>query len=84
MNTIFMNSGSKTFDPHRILLSFITNKVIHMLLYSILAFTIHGKIYKRHTKIINLKYQFGHEKKSSNHLMDHILYQIFKITLNIF
>ena len=26
-----------------------------MLLYQILAFTIHGKIYKSHTKIINLK-----------------------------
>ena len=53
-----------------------------MLLYQILAFTIHGKIYKSHTKTIHLKrLQLG--MKSLNYLMDHILYQILKIILNI-
>ena len=36
-----------------------------------------------HTKLINLKYQLKHGMRSFNHLMDHSLHQIFKITLNI-
>ena len=32
---------------------------------------------------MNLKYQLGHGMKSLNYLMGHILYQIFKIILNI-
>ena len=36
-----------------------------------------------HTKILDLKYQLQHGMESLNYLMDHILYQIFKITLNI-
>ena len=51
-----------------------------MLLYQTLAFTVHEK---SHTKIINLKYQLNHGMKNLNDLMDHILYQIFKIILNI-
>ena len=35
------------------------------------------------TKIINLKYQFRLGMKNLNYLMAHILYQIFKFTLNI-
>ena len=54
-----------------------------MLLYQTLAFTIYGKIQKSHTKIISLKYQLQHGMKNLNYLMDHILYQIFKIILNI-
>ena len=54
-----------------------------MLLYQILAFNIHGKKQKSHTKIINLKYQLRHEMMGSNYLINHILYQIFKIILNI-
>ena len=53
-----------------------------MLVYQILAFTIHRKIQKSHTRIINLKYQLQHGTTSLNYLMDHILYQIFKIALN--
>ena len=49
-----------------------------MLLYQTLAFTIRGKIYKSHTKIINLKYQLRQGMKNLNYLMGHILYQIFK------
>ena len=43
----------------------------------------HDKIYKSHTKIINLKYQLQREMKNLNYLMDHVLYQIFKIILSI-
>ena len=53
-----------------------------MLVYQILAFTIHRQIQKSHTRIINLKYQLQHGMTSLNYLMDHILYQIFKIALN--
>ena len=40
-------------------------------------------IYYTWKNIINLKYHLRHGMKSLNYLMDHILYQIFKITLNI-
>ena len=85
MNSIFINSGkTETSDPHRLLLNLLDKKeVINMLLYKILAFTIHRKIQKSHTKIINLKYQLQLEMKSLNYLMDHILYQILKAILNI-
>ena len=53
------------------------------MLYQILAFNIHGKIKKSHTKTINLKYQLRHGMKSLNYLMGHILYEIFKIILSI-
>ena len=40
-----MNSkNSGTSDPHRLLLNLTDKKVINMLLYQTLAFTIHGKI----------------------------------------
>ena len=89
MDTTFMSSkNSKTSDPRRLLLN-LTDKINlkrsdEMLLYQTLAFTKHGKILKSHTKIIKLKYQFQHGMKILNYLMDKILYQIFKITLNIF
>ena len=41
------------------------------------------KYKKSHTKIINLKYQLQHVMKNLNNLMDHSLYQILKIILNI-
>ena len=49
MDTIFMNSkNSKTCDSHRLLLNLTDKlnlkKVVNMLLYQILAFTLHGKI----------------------------------------
>ena len=43
----------------------------------------HDKIHKSHTKIINLEYQLQRGMKNLNYLMDHILYQIFKIILSI-
>ena len=38
---------------------------------------------KKHTKMINLKYQLRHGIQNLNYLMGHILYQIFNIVLNI-
>ena len=51
-----------------------------MLLYQILAFTIHGEIQKTHTKIINSKYQLQYGTKNLNYLVNH---QIFKNILSI-
>ena len=39
--------------------------------------------YEKDTKIINLKYQLEHGMKNANYLMDHILFLIFKIILDI-
>ena len=49
MDTIFMNSQtSKTSDPHRLLLNLSDKmkfkKLVNMLLYQTLSFTIHGKV----------------------------------------
>ena len=41
--------------------------------------TIHKKILKSHTRIINLKYLLRHGIKSVSYLMDHTVYEIFKI-----
>ena len=52
-----------------------------MSLYQILAYNIHGK---KHKRAINLKYQLQNGMKNSNYIIDHILYQIFKIILSIY
>ena len=82
-----MNSeNSGTSDPHRLLLNLsdkINLKRSDKLPYQILAFTIHEKKKKKSYKIINFKYQLRHGVNSLNYLMDHILYQIFKIIFNI-
>ena len=62
MDTIFKNSGnSKASDPNRLLLNLSDKTNLkrskYMLLYQILAFTIHGKIQIIHAVIRNLKYQ---------------------------
>ena len=54
-----------------------------MLLYQTLVFTIHGQITKGHAKIKTFKYQLQHGMKNLNYLMDHILYQICNIILNV-
>ena len=65
-----------------------------MLLNQMLEFTIHGKKNKKVKIIIiviiiiiiiiiDLKYQLQHGIKGLNYLMNHILYQIFKIILSI-
>ena len=58
-------------------------EVINILLYQIVAFSIHRKKLESHTKIVNLKYQVRYRMKGLNYLMDHILYQIFTVFLNI-
>ena len=83
-----MNSeNSKTCDPNKLLLN-LSDKINLKRSDKYVAFSnlniYHAwKILKSHTKIINLKYQLRHGMKSLNYLMDHILYQIFKINLNI-
>ena len=85
MNTLFVNSKYiKISDPHRLLLNR-TDKTILKRSDKYVALSnliVHGKIQKSHTKIINLKYQ-SIMRKSLNYLMSQILYQIFKINLNI-
>ena len=74
MDTIFINSeNSKTSDPHKLLLNL--SDMIKYFLCDLLCM--------ENTKMINLKYQLRHGMRSLNYMMDHILYQIFKITLNI-
>ena len=41
------------------------------------------KYKKVYIRIINLKYQLQHGTKNLNYLMDHVLYQIFMIILNM-
>ena len=85
MDTIFMNSGnSKISDSHRLLLNLLgkinlkrNDKYFALSNPSIYYI---WKNIKSHTKIIHLKYQVRHGIKNLNYLMDHILYQIFKIT----
>ena len=73
MHTIFINSeNSKTSDPHKLLN-----------LSDIIKYFLCDLLCMENTKMINLKYQLRHGMRSLNYMMDHILYQIFKITLNI-
>ena len=89
MNTIFMNSENSTTSEYNVLVLKLTDKLDlrrgkKVLLYQILAFTIHGKTYKAHTTTVSLKYLLQHGVRNLNCQMDHIQYQIFKIILNIF
>ena len=84
-----MNSeNSKTSHPHRLLLN-LTNKIDlkrkdrYIFLSNLSIFYTWNNL-KNQTKTINLKFQLQHGKKNLNYLMDHILYQIFKIILNLF
>ena len=77
----------KTSDPHRLLLKLTGKKTLremrNMLFYQTLAIDCTWKNIKSSTKIINSKYQSQYEMKNLIYLMYHILYQIFKIILNI-
>ena len=89
MDTIFMNSkNSKTCDPHRLLLNLVNeinlrgkDKYIALSNLSIYGTWKNIKSFRR---TINLKFQLQREMKNLNYLMDHIVYQIFKIILNIY
>ena len=83
-----MNSKySETSDPHRLLLN-LTDKINlkrsdkYVALSSLSMYSTWKNI-KLHVKTINLKYQLQHGMKNLNYLLDDILYQIFKIILNI-
>ena len=88
MDTIFtISGGSKIFDPHRLLLN-LSDKINlkrrdkYVVLWN-LSICYTYKNIKGHTKTKNLKYQLQHGTKNLNYLMDHILRQIFRITLSI-
>ena len=89
MNVIYMDSKDSNHliltDYYSILqIKQTSEEKINILLYQILVFTMHGKILKSHIRIINLKCQLQHGMKNLNYLMDHILYQIMKIILNVY
>ena len=84
-----MNSeNSKTSKPHLLILK-LTNKLDLRIGEKIIALSNLSIYYtwkniKAHTITINLKYLHQHGMINLNCQMDRILYQIFKIILNIF
>ena len=88
MDTIFMNSeNSKTSEPH-VLIFNLTDKLDlgrgeKSVALSHLSIYCTWKNIKPDTIIINLKYQLQNGMINLNYLMDHILYQIFRIILSI-
>ena len=74
------SDNSKTSDSHQ---QIHLKRVIDMLLYQIKASTVHIKIYRSLTKVMTFKYKHQHGMINLNFVMDHILYQIFKIILII-
>ena len=89
MDTIFMNSeNSKTSKPHVLILK-LTNKLDLRIGEKIIALSNLSIYYtwrnkKVYTITINLKYQHQHGMMNLNYQMNHILYQISKITSNTF
>ena len=87
MDTIFMNSeNSKTFDPHRLSVN-LTDKANFKRNYKYVALSNLSIYYtlkniKKSYKNNKFKIRLQQGMKSLNYLMDHILYQIFTITLN--
>ena len=80
--------NSKTSDPHRLLLN-LTDKINikrsdKYVALSNLACTIHGKILKKSYKSNKFKISSPPWNENLNYLMNHFLYQIFKIILNIY
>ena len=88
MDTIFMNSeNSKTSDPHRLLLN-LSDKINlkrsdKYVALSNLSIYYTWENIKQSYKNKKFKISVRYGMKSLNNLMDHVLYQIFKITLNI-
>ena len=91
MDNIFMNSKNhKKSDPHRLLLNVAdktnlkrSNRYVALLNLSIYYIWKDITIIS-HISTTKLKYQLQHGTKNLNYLIDHILYQIFKIILNIY
>ena len=86
MDAIFINSkNSSNFDPHRLILNHTdtinlkrSEKYVVYQSYYILYIKKYIKVY---TKTIDLKLHLQHGMVNLNYLMDHILYQVFKIIL---
>ena len=81
------NSG--TSDPHRLLLNLTDKRNLnrsdkYVALAILSNYYAWKTIEKSYEKIINLKYQLQHGMKNLNYLIDHILYQIFKIFIVLF
>ena len=83
-----MNSNnSKTSAPHRLLLK-LTDKIDlsrrdkYITLSNLNTYCTWKNI-KRLIRLTNLKFQLHYRMKNLNYLMGYILYQIFKIILNI-
>ena len=88
MDTIFMNSkNSKKSDSHRLLLN-LTDKINlkrsnkYVVLTNVSIYYTWKNI-KKSCKNNKFKVQLQYEMESLNYLMNHILYQIFKDSLNI-
>ena len=88
MDTTFMNSeNTETSDPHRLLHN-LSHKINlkrrdkHVALSNLITYYTRKNI-KCRTKTIDLKYQLQRAIIHLNYLMDHILYQIFKIILSL-
>ena len=82
-----MNSkNSKTSDPHRLLLNLADKMILkrsdkYVALSSLKIYYTWKNIKKSYK---NDKYLLQHGMKNLNYLMDHTLYQIFGIILNIY
>ena len=81
------NSG--TSDPHRLLLNLTDKRNLnrsdkYVTLAILSNYYTWKTIEKSYEKMINLKYQLQHGMKNLNYLIDHILYQIFKIFIVLF
>ena len=80
--------NTKTSDPQRLLLN-LTDKINlkgrdKYVALSNLSMYYTWKNIKCHIRTINLKCQLHNEMKNLIYLMDHVLYQIFKIILSIY
>ena len=78
--------NSKNSNPHRLLLNLTDTLDLRKDKYIALS---NLRIYytleniKSYIRTISLKFQLQHGMKNLDYLMDHILYQIYKIILNI-
>ena len=80
------SKNSKNSKPHRLLLNLTDTLDLRKDKYIALS---NLRIYytleniKSYIRTISLKFQLQHGMKNLDYLMDHILYQIYKIILNI-
>ena len=80
MDTILINPENSKISEHHVFVLKLSDKLDLRRGQK----TVHTIINEAHTIIINLKYLLQSGVKNLSYQMDHILYQIFKIILNIF